>query len=327
VSQQSKPHTLYMITLAIEFFVSSVARLTLYGLIVLIPVVLLILGLVFIDSSFVHFISRILLLLIWTTGIVVGFGPTVMSIFAYIGYGGGHTLTRYALGAREPSTRERRQIQEALRQIVAAADGISLKGFSAIYVVDSPMEFLYLIGTTLYLSSGSIHGRYFCSMLAHEIGHAQNEDGAIILALRRLVFPVFYVFIANVKDYSTSRQAVRESIVERPEVHIRTPDFGSLESDPAATFFSMTNSLIFFLFSFAGGGLGVWLTSGLWAKYFREREYLADKVVVTCGLHGELLEYLEEKRFYDTSVPYMLNWQPANEQRIDKLQPASKVPA
>lgn len=81
----------------------------------------------------------------------------------------------------------------------------------------------------------------------------------------------------------------------------------------------MVNNLLFFLFSFAGGGLGVWVTSPLWARYFRERDYLADQFVVSCELKDELLEYLEEKRFYDTSVPYMLGWRPANEQRIDKL--------
>ncbi|MCO5194712.1 MAG: hypothetical protein M9930_15710, partial [Anaerolineae bacterium] len=56
-----------------------------------------------------------------------------------------------------------------------------------------------------------------------------------------------------------------------------------------------------------------------WARYFRERDYFADQFVVRCELKDELLEYLEEKRFYDTSVPYMLGWRPANEQRIDKL--------
>lgn len=53
---------------------------------------------------------------------------------------------------------------------------------------------------------------------------------------------------------------------------------------------------------------------------FRERDYLADKFVVACKLKDEQIAYLEENRFYDTSVPFMLNWQPANEQRIDKLQ-------
>ena len=81
----------------------------------------------------------------------------------------------------------------------------------------------------------------------------------------------------------------------------------------------MVNQLIFFLFSITGGGLGVWLTSWLWAKHFREPDYLADGFVVQRKLKAQLVEYLEEKRFYDTSVPYMLGWQPANEQRVERL--------
>ena len=82
----------------------------------------------------------------------------------------------------------------------------------------------------------------------------------------------------------------------------------------------MVNGLIFFVLSLAGGGVGAWLLSWSWASYFRERDYLADNFVVACNLKDELTAYLEENRFYDTSVPFMLNWQPANEQRIDKLQ-------
>jgi hypothetical protein len=167
------------------------------------------------------------------------------------------------------------------------------------------MEFMYLIGTTLYASSGSFGSKYFQSLLAHELGHNQNSDGATILALRRFVFPVSYLFIRNVRDFSTGRlTAAREG--------------GS--PSPTDVFYSMVNGLIFFVLSLAGGGVGAWLLSWSWASYFRERDYLADKFVVACDLKDELLAYLEENRFYDTSIPFMLNWQPANEQRIDKLQ-------
>jgi hypothetical protein len=167
------------------------------------------------------------------------------------------------------------------------------------------MEFMYLVGTTMYFSSGSFGGKYFQSMLAHELGHNQNNDGAAILALRRLVFPVSYLFVRNVRDFSTGRlTATREG--------------GS--PSPSDVFYSMVNGLIFFVLSLGGGGIGTWLLSWSWASYFRERDYLADNFVVACNLKDELTAYLEENRFYDTSVPFMLNWQPANEQRIDKLQ-------
>ena len=78
--------------------------------------------------------------------------------------------------------------------------------------------------------------------------------------------------------------------------------------------------------SLVGGGVGTWLLSWSWANYFRERDYLADNFVVACNLKDELIAYLEENRFYDTSVPFMLNWQPANEQRIDKLATREVIP-
>jgi hypothetical protein len=87
----------------------------------------------------------------------------------------------------------------------------------------------------------------------------------------------------------------------------------------------MVNGLIFFVLSLVGGGVGTWLLSWSWASYFRERDFLADKFVVACDLKDELIAYLEENRFYDTSVPFMLNWQPANEQRIDKLEPREAI--
>ncbi len=319
MNSQTKPNRLYILTLLIEFFVSSMARLTLYILLTIIPLILMVAGMMLLENGMLKFLATILFYLVMILGLVISFGPLVLSILAYAEYGGGHTLTRLALGAREPSRRELQQIQEVQRRIIDASGRRRINGFSGTYIIDSPTEMIYLIGRTLYLSSGSLRSRHFQQMLAHELGHNQQGDGAMILALRRLVLPIFYVFVGKVRDFSTARPASRERILERPEVDIRIPDMKSLDSDPAATFYSMVNSLIFFLFSFVGGGLGVWLTSGLWARYFRERDYLADRFVIESRMKDELVDYLEIGKFYDTSVPYMLGWQPANEQRIDKI--------
>ena len=300
----NKPDGLYVVTLLIEFFISAAARMTLYGLIVLLPVASLIAGLIFWQSEFWQALIAFLLFLIWLLGMIVGYSPIALSILAYLGYGSGHTLTRFALGARKPSQREQTQIVTVLKEVTEAMGKIQLAGFSGIYIVDSPLEYLYLIGTTLYLSSGAIGSRHFQAMVAHEMGHLQHGDGATILALRRLIFPLFYIFIANVRDFSTSKP---------------NPKRDEHRLSPANIFYNMVNQVIFFLFSMMGGGLGVWLTSWLWANYFREADYAADGFVVQRKLKAQLVEYLEEKRFYDTSVPYMLGWQPANEQRIDKV--------
>ena len=113
----------------------------------------------------------------------------------------GHTLTRFALGAREPSQRERTQIVAVLKQVTKAAGKMKLAGFSGMYIVDSPLEYVYLIGTTLYLSSSAIGSRHFQAMLAHEMGHLQHGDGATILALRRLIFPSLLHFHCQCKGF------------------------------------------------------------------------------------------------------------------------------
>ena len=300
----NKPDGLYVVTLLIEFFISAVARMTLYGLIVLLPVGALIAGLLFVQSDIWQFLFAILLFLIWLLGMIVGYGPIAISIMAYMGYGSGHTLTRFALGARKPSQRENAQIVAVLKKVTKAAGKTKLAGFSGFYIVDSPLEYLYLIGTTLYLSSGAIQSKHFTAMVAHEMGHLHHGDGATTLALRRLIFPLFYIFIANVRDFSTSKPNAKRD---------------ELRLSPADIFYNMVNQVIFFLFSITGGGLGVWLTSWLWASYFREADYAADGFAMQRNLKAQLVEYLEEKRFYDTSVPYMLGWQPANEQRIDRV--------
>ena len=232
-----KPNGLYVVTLLIEIFISATARITLYGVLVVVPVGLLVAGLFLKQSGFGHFVFATLLFLIWLIGMLVGYSPIILSILAYMGFGSGHTLTRFALGARKPSNREQMQIVSVLRQVIRASGKTRLAGFSGIYMVDSPLEYLYLIGTTLYLSSGAVGSRHFQAIVAHEMGHLQHGDGATILALRRLIFPLFYIFIANVRDFSTSKPNSKRN---------------DHRLSPADIFYNMVNQVIFFLFSITG---------------------------------------------------------------------------
>ena len=221
-------------------------------------------------------------------------------------------MTRLALGARQPSHRETQTILERLRMIRAGLASEALS-FSHIFILDSPLVTTYTVGTTLYISSGAVRNEeYLEVLLAHELGHVNNGDGSLVLALRRLVFPLFYLFFGNISQYSTMRAA---------------PPSNDAPRLPSDVYYAVINSLLFALMAFLGGGVGVYLLSLWWANYFRERDYLADQFVVECGLRDTLLEYLEQNRFYDTSVPYMLGWQPANELRIDRLLNPDLVPA
>ena len=84
-----KPDGLYVVTLLIEFFISALARMSLYGLIMLVPMGLLAAGLFFIQSDFWQAVFSILLFLLWLIGMVIGYGPIALSILAYLGYGSG----------------------------------------------------------------------------------------------------------------------------------------------------------------------------------------------------------------------------------------------
>lgn len=242
-------------------------------------------------------------------GFFIGFYGVVTSIKSYLGYGGGGTLTRFVLGAREPSTREKESIHVALRQIID--DGPSnTTGFSDIFIIDSPFDQVNLIGTTLYISSGAVQSENLPILLAHEIGHLNQGDGALILALRRLVFPLFQIFIGGIRDFSTNS----------PNKKSAPKDFDAIE-----LYYFLINKIIFLWLATLGGGLGVWLLGLPWADYFRSRDYEADKFVARLGWGDQLIEYLEQGKFYDTSVPYMLGWRPANELRIDRLQHPHKL--
>lgn len=304
---QERPHGLYVLTFLIELLITAGARALVYGILFYVPLMLAAgIMILFDENALLQLCGGLLSFLLSVLGLAVVFGPLIMSVLAYVGSGAGHTMTRFALGAREMSRREADMVNEALQAIVEAAGSTPVTGFADKLVIDSPLEYMYLIGTTLYVSSASVRSRHLRALLAHEVGHSQNGDGATVLALRRFVFPLFYVFIANVRDFSTSRPTgASADKSQRPK--------------PADIFYSMVNTVIFLVFSWFGGGVGVWLLSWPWASYFRERDYLADQFVAACGMTDELVAFLEENRFYDTSVPYMLGWQPANELRIDRL--------
>ena len=226
----------------------------------------------------------------WAT--IIAYLNILASLHAFSGYNGGSLFTRFVLGARKPSRRENEQIQHVLQQIVQRATS-SVLGVSDIFIIDRPFEYANLIGTTLYLSSTAINSDHFQVLLAHELGHHQNSDGDTILALRRLVFPLFQFFTYGIRDFSPSHSS--------------------------ETYQTIMSNVVQFMAALWGGGVAVWFMSWLWAAYFRECDYTADEFVASIGLAEQLIEYLEQNKFYDTSVPYMLAWQPAHELRIDKL--------
>jgi hypothetical protein len=245
---------------------------------------------------------------------ISAFGMMLVSLLSFWGLRSGASFTRFVLGAREMSTREKDVYLGALKEVAGRANK-RMKGFTGPYVVDSgPLGQTYTIGSTLYLSGASLRSDDLPLFLAHEVGLQQRRVGGVVHGLRSLVFPLFYLFVGRVRNWSTGAgsappEGSLEAVVQEASSGLSATD----------TFYSIVNALMFFNMALFGGGLGVWLTSPLWAKYFREEAYKADEFVLVLGWRSELREHLEQGIFYDTSVPYMMAWQPANELRIDRI--------
>jgi len=243
------------------------------------------------------------IVLAFLISVAFGYRNVFRSWLSYMGFVGGDSTTQFVLGAREPSRREQELLSQAFKQMVQQASQ-PIKSFSHLFILDSPLEFAYVIGTTLYITSGALRGRHFQVLLAHEIGHLHYGHGGTILALRRFLFPMFQYILSGVRDFSTAGGGYKPMLKE---------------FDSQQIYYHMVNKALYFNLALWGGGLGVSLRSTAWAAYFRECDYVADAFAVQLGFKEELLSYLEETKFYDTSVPYMLSWYPANEQRIDQI--------
>ncbi len=238
-------------------------------------------------------------------GQLVGWGPLVFALLTAVFLPGGFLLTRWALGARKPSTRERQVMYEALSE--ATKDKPATKGPSAFYVLDNQTPLAYTIGTTLYINSGLLseqrNRNFLHGLLAHELGHRNSYDGQLILALRRLVLPPIYYISRSLGTVA-------------PGTLVYSIGAGNASGCLAGAFVFVLSAFL----SLAGGGFGAWLLTPLWQAYWRKREYAADQFAQELGADGPLQEFLQQHTVQDVATPYYLSAAPSNELRLDRLQ-------
>ena len=227
--------------------------------------------------------------------------PLIFSLFSYRLLPGGYILTRFALGARDPSLREREALKAALEEVTNGAPPKTIAP-TKWFVVDTQEANAFVVGTTLYVTRELIRSDFLARLLAHELGHLNSSDGKLILALRRLILPPVYLM-----SQSGGQIAPGTVIVVRGE------------SDTTAYLRSAAVWFVSFLLSLAGGGFGLWLLSPFWVWYWRGREYSADQFAASCGFASGLIEYLERYQFFDVATPYFLSSHPYTELRIDRL--------
>lgn len=204
--------------------------------------------------------------------------PVLASVLTLTILPGGYGLTRWELDGKQPSTRQRKAIQDALQRILSEAPP-GLVGPTKWLVLDRPDPNAFVIGTTIYVHRGLIDSEYLEPILAHELGHLYHGDGRLALARRRLVPPPF-------------------SLV-------------SFEG----------GGCLPILLTLFGGGAGLWLTGPAWNRYWRKREFLADRFAFECGQATALIEFLELNQFYDVAVPFGVfrRDHPHDEERISEL--------
>jgi hypothetical protein len=233
--------------------------------------------------------------------------PVLFSLATFV-LPGGFFLRRFALGAREPSYRERQTVNGVIDELEAAAQG-KLKLPRTFYVIDKLSREAQVIGTTLYLTRGALTSSYLAALVAHSLGHVKSIDGRLILALRRLVlFPIYLL--------SRSFGQVAPGAIS----------LGAGAGSGAGCVVGAFVWLFGMLLSLAGGGFGLWALNLSWAWFWKQREYAADAYAATLGQQGNLSRYLEElasggarEASFDVATPFLVLEPPSAELRLDRV--------
>jgi Zn-dependent protease with chaperone function len=250
-----------------------------------------------------YYVNEILLLFI----LLVSFAPLALSIYSLAFFTNGAFFTRILLGARDPSRREVERIRQARDSVMNNAPQ-DTRAPQAYYVMDSAEDNAFVVGTTLYLDRSLINSPHLTAVLAHQIGHLNNNDGKLQLALRRLVLPPFY-YVAR------SFGRVAPGIVLKG---VAKQSAWSILLGGAVLFTSGITALV-------GGGVGLWLLTPFWSSYWRNREFEADSFAQKVGQGSALIQYLEEReQIFDVAVPFFISPNPPTEERIDRLMMAEE---
>lgn len=233
-------------------------------------------------------------------------------ILMYLGLWRTDPLIRPMYGARELSMREMQVMRTALGQIQNNV-GHTFTSFDKYFVIDAPLPSMFSVGSMLFVTSSTLENPHLPVMLAHELGHLQNGDSYIMLALLKLSIPL---------GRKPKLEHLQHTTGAREMQGMPSLDLGdNLLRNALLLGKAQTGCFwifLYFTWALAMGG-GVRLTAKAWAKLFRERDYLADEFVVKAGMRAQLLQYLEEIRLFQNSVSDDLGVQAPIELRIEHL--------
>lgn len=241
------------------------------------------------DDGASGFFTLVLLL-----ALLLGAVPLGLSLLALEGQPGGFRWTKSRMGAREPEPEELTVLRAAFAQL-----GVSPPPY--LYVLDGVTSDAYVVGDAIYVTRELLDDERLAPILAHELGHLENGDGRLVLALRRFEVPL----LGHLRPLGTAGM-VGSATNRNPYVAVVGTSLGCL----------------IWVLSIAGGGLGLVFKRFAWPAYWREREFLADRHAFTLGQGFQLIEALRQEEFFDIAVPYhhFVSDHPYVRQRIGRLQ-------
>ena len=253
-------------------------------------------------------------ILIYTLLITVlaGFGPVVLSLFHALlpfGRSGAGTTEIESLGAREPTRAEHTTIIDTL-QVIQTRSGSTIAAPSHWRIIDDPAPDAYTIGSTIYLARGAVESPQLAGLIAHELGHIAHKDGDLLLSLRRFIIPVaYYVGIDRhpmpAGTVISGGSGVRQRLIR---------------SEDEKIYYRFQTLQIKFWLAFWFGGMGLLLLGQHWARFWRQRDFLADDYTVALGFDQQLMELLQLYRHVDVAQPFLLSNRPYTAERLDRLQ-------
>lgn len=245
-------------------------------------------------------------------GLAIGCWPLVRSLFhAFFPYtrSGAGESERDALGAREPTRAEHQKIIDVLETIQETAARV-IAAPSSWLVIDAPTPDAYTIGSTVYVTSAAIEDKHFAGIVAHELGHLAHKDGDLILSLRRFVIPLAY-FVGVDRQPTPAGTVLARGTGMSVDV---------IRNEDEKIFYRFKALQIKLLLAFWTGGLGLFFLGRQWARFWRERDLLADEYAVQLGQADSLMGILRTYRHSDVAQPFLLSSRPYTAERLDRLQ-------
>jgi hypothetical protein len=217
--------------------------------------------------------------------LIAAIGPPLYSLATLTGMHGGYKLTKKAMRARELSGREFKRYEQCVNHLLGLSGG-TLHAPTHIFAIKSYEERGFTVGTTMFVTSAALKGKHLLVIIAKEMYMVNSANGSLILALRRFLIPLMYLFGALTFRFA-----------------------------PGGIWAKVGGVLL----ALAGGGFGVLLSSPLWLKYVREEMYTSDAFVKSLGIGHPLADFLETHEHLDFAVPYFFDPLPDSELRIDRL--------